>query len=374
VSRYLSWAEIDVKQLFKNVENIKAVFDGNRKIMAIVKANAYGHGGREIAKFLSDKVDFFGVANLNEALEIESTGAKNPILLLGLCMPAEYAVAIEHKFRLTISSLTMAETINELAGRQKIKPKVHIKIDTGMGRLGMPYRTAFKTIDAILALQNLEIEGIFTHFSTADISGSAFTDKQIDLFGLLIDELKKNGIEFPLVHAANSAGLTKSYGADYFNMIRPGILIYGYYNCEELKKLVQVEPILSLKSQVLFIKEIERDKGVSYGRHHITGEKTQISVMPLGYSHGLPYNLAGKITVLCKGKRYPVVGNICMDYSIIDLGRNSDVAEGDQMIYIGRSGDEVNTAAEWAKAANTITYEILTRISSKIPRLYMNHE
>ncbi len=373
MSRYLSWVEIDVKQLFRNLESIKAAFDGRRKIMAIVKANAYGHGGREIARFIADKVDFFGVANLNEALEIESAGVTNPILLLGLCMPAEYAVAVEHDFRMNISSLAMAETLNDLAGRRKRKPKVHLKVDTGMGRLGMPYRTALKTIEAIFRLPHLEVEGLFTHFSTADMAGSSFTEKQIDLFGLLIDELKKDGIEFPLVHAANSAGLAQTYGADYCNMVRPGLLIYGYYNCDVLPQLVHVEPILSMKSQVLFIKEIERDKGISYGRHHITHEKTRVSIMPLGYSHGLPYALAGKLSVLCKGKRYPVVGNICMDYSIVDIGHD-DIGEGDQMVYIGRSGNEVNTAAEWAKAMNTITYEILTRISSKIPRLYVNHD
>ncbi|MFC1809627.1 alanine racemase [Candidatus Omnitrophota bacterium] len=370
MSRYLTWAEINITQLHKNIKNVKKVFDGQRKIMAIVKANGYGHGGREMAKFMSDKVDFFGVANVNEALEIESAKVSNPILILGLCIPAEYAVAIKRGFRLTISSVEMAQTINKFAKRQGHKAKVHIKVDTGMGRLGIPYRDAFEAIKKIVKLDYLEVEGLFTHFSLANERDSDYTDRQIDLFGFLIDELKKCNISFLYIHGANSAGMMNTYGASYFNMMRPGLLLYGYYNCEELKKTVDVKPILSLKSQVLFIKEIEQDKGISYGRNHIVSEKTRITVLPIGYSHGLPYSLTGKAYVLHKGKRYPVIGNVCMDYTIVDIGYESDIKHGDEVIYIGQSKDEAVTAQDWARVANTITYEILTRLSSKIPRLY----
>lgn len=374
MSRYSTWIEIDIAKLRRNIVAIRSLLRDDQHILAMAKANAYGHGSCAIARFIADQVDCFGVANVNEAFEMREAGIESPLLILGLCTPIEYAIAIEHNVQLTVSSVDMARTINELSGEIGKKTKIHIKIDTGMGRLGLSYRTAYQEIQEIARMEHLELAGILTHFSVADNKEDIYTAKQLDLFEVLLYELKRIGIKFPCVHTANSSGLLNQYGTQHFTMVRTGLLMYGYYPHTALQQTCMVEPIMTLKSKVLFIKEIEAGKGVSYGRTHILKKKTRIAVLPLGYSHGVPYILSGKIEVLCKGKRYPIIGSICMDYTMVDIGLGSEIALEDEVIFIGRSGDEEITACDWAKRAGTIPYEILSGMSTRVRRLYVNTE
>lgn len=371
MSRYSTWIEIDVARARENLAAIKECMPASVQVMAIVKANAYGHGGKEIARFLEDEVAAFGVANVNEVLELREAGIRKPVLILGLCTPAEYAVAIKQEATISISSFEMAETVNGLARDQRERASVHIKVDTGMGRLGIPYRSAYETIQRIMSLPHLAVDGIFTHFSMAD-DENEFTDKQADLFCLLLDELKKKEIAFPCIHCANSAAIVRDCVQEHVTMVRPGLTLYGYHVSTASRAQLSLKPVLSLKSKVLFIKTIESGKGVSYGRKHVTNTPTRVAVLPAGYSHGLPYVLSHRMHVLCKGKEYPVVGSICMDYTMVDIGASNDVVLGDEMVFIGASGPAVITAEDWAAKQGTIPYEVLTRLNPKIPRLYFN--
>ena len=371
MDKYNLWIEVDLVKLRNNLRKAKEFIAGDVGVMAIVKANAYGHGMLEVAHALAEDVNYFGVSSFTEGDKLRKGGILSPILILSSILPYEMGVAIEEDHTLTISEIGYARAVNVHGEGKRKNVKVHIKVDTGMGRWGLPYRDAFAQIKEICRFPFLNVEGIFTHFTVADNEHLDYTDRQIELFKALRDELAAAKITFKYVHAANSAGII-NFRESHFNLVRPGIMIYGYYPQEYLHKKLDLEQALSLKGRISLIKEFGPRRGVSYGRKFVTTQHTKIGIVPIGYSHGYPYALSQKAHVLIKGKRYPVAGSVCMDYSMIDLGEADDIMVGDEAILLGQSGSETINAYELAAEANTIPYEIITSLNTQIPRVYIN--
>ena len=367
---YNLWIEVNRKKIIHNIENVANVVGDKVALMAIIKANAYGHGMLGIANVLNDKVDYFGVSSLAEARELRKYKILKPILLLGPLLKDEYSEAMKLELTFTVSAMHYLYELDYIAKKLNIKAKVHLKIDTGMGRWGFVYKDAYSQIRDIKKLQNIEAEGLFTHFPVADNIDFDYTERQIELFSLLIDELKKEGIEFKYLHAANSAGIV-NFNDSHLNMVRPGIMLYGYLPNRAMQNKIDLKPAIMLKARISLIKIFSASRGVSYGRKYLTKNATRIAVVPIGYGEGYPYALAGKAEVLINGKRYPVAGSISMDYIMIDLNDDTSIQVGDEVVLLGESGKDEITAHELADKANTICYEILTGLNNNIPRVYM---
>ena len=366
------WIEVDIEKIRNNIAKVKTLVDDTVGVMAIVKANAYGHGMAHIAHAIADIVNYFGVSTFTEAEILRTEGILTPILILGSILPYEFEPAIDHDLTLSVSDSEYAQALNTVGRQKNKKVKVHLKIDTGMGRWGFIYKYAYNEIKKVLALPFLDGEGIFTHFPVADNEKIDFTERQIELFKALIDELERDGIIFSYMHAANSAGIV-NFKESHFNLIRPGMIMYGYYPHESLHEKLHVEQALSIKGRICLIKEFEPRRGVSYGRRYITEKRTKIGVIPIGYSHGYPYALSQKGIVLIQGRRYPIAGSVCMDYIMVDLGDDSHICIGDEVVLLGTSGKEEMTAYELAKKARTIPYEIISNLSLHIPRIYIHN-
>jgi alanine racemase len=373
MNTYNLWIEINLDRIKSNFAKITGSLDASVKAMAIIKANAYGHGMLEVAHALSDQVSYFGVSTFAEGERLRKEGILVPTLILGALLPYEYEEAVRHDLTLSVSDPHYVRSLNAEAARQGKKVKIHFKIDTGMGRWGFQYPGAYKEILELAQLEHVNPEGIFTHFPVADNKKFDYTERQVELFKTLIDELALKGIVFPFVHAANSAGII-NFPRSHFNLVRPGISLYGYYPCDSMKDSIGLQYALSVKSKVCLIKEFSEKRGIGYGRSYITPARTRIAVVPIGYSHGYPYALSRKTSVLIHGKRYPIAGNVCMDYIMVDLGIDAHIACGDEVVIIGESGEESMTARELAHKSGTISYEIITRLNAQIPRIYISHE
>lgn len=364
-----TWIEIDSERLMQNLEVVRQHVSSQTNVMAVVKANAYGHGMCKVARMLSSKVDFFGVSCFAEADELRSAGILSPLLILGSVLPEDMPPAAHEDISFSVSGYDYAYKLHELGLRSGMPVKVHVKVDTGMGRWGVPYTEAYEVVKRMRKLDGLSLEGMFTHFSVADDPRIDYTERQIELFSLLVDELHTAGIDFEYVHAANSAAIL-NYPRSHYSMVRPGIVLYGYSPLPADEDELGLKPCLSLRSRVALIKEFPANRGVSYGRKFVTPARTRIAVVPVGYSHGYLHSLSGKARVLINGKSYPVAGNICMDYCMVDLGTDCAVKVGDNVTLLGEDAQEKITAHELASLAGTIPYEIITNLSNRIPRVY----
>jgi len=370
LARHNLWIDVDLASLGANLKAVRAAIGPSVNILAVVKANAYGHGMVQVAKAMEEaEISYFGVASLEEALRLREAGVRTSILVFGHVYPHEVHLALERDITLTISDFTHAAFIHEEAHRLGQKAKVHIDVDTGMGRLGIPYRLAKEEIIRIAHIPTLKIEGIYTHFPAAEETKDLFTDEQLNIFNKLIADLGKEGIYIPVRHAANSAGLI-NYANARLTMVRPGLILYGLYPDRRLRKSVKLKPVLSLRARVALVKELKVGSSVSYGREYIAPRDTVIGVIPVGYGHGYPFSASGKAEVLYKGKRYPVAGRVSMDYTMVDFGPASKVCVGDTVTFIGKDNDKEISAHEVADWASTIPYEIVTRLSASIPRNY----
>jgi alanine racemase len=363
-----TWAEVDLANLEHNFLEIKKRCGVNTKIMITVKADAYGHGLIPISKRLERcGVDFFGVASIDEGIELRRSGIKNDILILGLILKKDILPLFKYNLFPTICDWGMPEVLSSKARFFKKRIGVHIKVDTGMGRIGMHYHDAYKLIEKISRLKGIDIRGIFTHLSCADLN-KKFTFCQIGLLDKLVKGLSRRGIKIPLVHAANSIGFI-NYKDSHFNMVRPGLIIYGLSPKGGLK--VKLKPVLSLKTKVVFVKRVPKGIGISYGHSYITQKATRIATLPIGYGDGYPRNLSNKAEVLIKKRRFRIVGRICMDQLMVEVG-NSNINVGDEVVLIGSQGKETITAEELALKSKTISYEIVCGLGSRIPRIYKN--
>ncbi len=361
-----TWAEVDLGNLEYNFLQIRKRSGSGVKIMVTIKADAYGHGLIPVAKRLERcGIDFFGVASIDEGIALRKAGIKTRILVLGLILKKDILPLFKYGLSTTVCDEELPRAIDKKAKALKKRIGVHVKVDTGMGRIGVYHYNAHSLVARISKFKHIDIEGLFTHFAFADLN-KEFTFHQIDLFERLIDRLSKEGIKIPLIHAANSMGLI-DYKNSYFNMVRPGLIAYGLYPKKGLK--IRLKPVLNLKTRVVFIKSVPRGAGISYGHYYITGRATKIATLPIGYGDGYPRNLSNKSEVLIKGRRFKVVGRICMDQTMVDVG-NYRVKVGDEAVLIGAQGKEKITAEELALKSGTIPYEIVCRLGSRIPRIH----
>ncbi len=362
-----TWAEVNLDNLEHNFKQVKKLLAPKTKIMVTVKADAYGHGLIPVAKRLrSCGVDYLGVASLDEGIRLKEAGIKLPILILGLVLENDIAPLFKYDLIPTLCTEELAVALSRKAHSLNKTINAHIKIDTGMGRLGILCDDAMRFIEKVRNLRFINIEGIFTHFPLADTNKS-FTLHQIDLFNHLIARLNKLRLNIPLAHAANSMGVI-GYRNSHFNMVRPGLVIYGLYPKENLA--ISLKPALSLKTKVIYFKKVPKGYGISYGHEYVTGKDTTVVTLPIGYGDGYPRNLSNKAPVLIKGRRFKISGRVCMDQIMVDVGDLS-VKIGDEVVLIGTQGKNKITAEELAYLCGTIPYEIVCGLGSRIPRVYI---
>ena len=367
-----TWAEINLDNIKYNLRNIKKILNEDTKICGVVKANAYGHGAVEVAKILElEKVDYLAVARLEEAIELKENNIKLPILCLGFIPEEGLEIAIRHNIILTVFSLDMAQRINVISQRIKQSAFVHIKIDTGMTRIGFqPNESTAEAISKIYGLEYVNIEGIYTHFAAADEEDKTFTNTQADRFKFVVERLEDKGINIPIKHVSNSAA-TMDCSDLRFNMVRCGIILYGHYPSEEVnKENLSLKPAMTLKTSISHIKDVETGVGISYGLKYRTECTEKIVTIPIGYADGFT-RMQKKPTVYIKGKAFDVIGRICMDQCMVKIDENIDIKVGDEVIIFGDGGKNVE---EIAMDLETINYEVLCMVSRRVDRVYMEKD
>ncbi len=370
--RRVAWIEIDLQSIAHNIRELRRLLKPETRLMAVVKANAYGHGAIEVSRVAMESgADWLGVAVLDEAVVLRNFGVEVPILILGYTPEEQAEAVVEADIRQTVFSYSLAEALSEAAVKLGKPARIHLKLDTGMGRIGFP--TAEMLLSEILrikALPGLIIEGVFSHLSTADEEDKEFTRAQLDLFNQMLTKLQDAGIEKPIRHIANSAAII-DLPESHLDLVRAGIAIYGIYPSPYVNhQKVNLAPAMSLKAQITQVKEIKAGAGISYGRTYIAERPTRIASLALGYADGYPRVLSNKGEVLVRGQRAPVVGTICMDQFMIDVGHIPGVQAGDEAVIMGQQGDQCILAEEIAEKAGTINYEIVTRIGLRLPKIF----
>lgn len=365
-------AEINIDYIEDNLKAIKNYVGYDKEIMVVIKADGYGHGAIPIARQLYEAgIDSIGVATLQEAVALRKYGIKIPILILGYSPEEEYNDLIDYDIIQTVYKPSMVKGISDMAVKAGKKAKIHIKIDTGMTRLGFyPDEDSVIQIEEIYKLPNIEIEGIFTHFAQADDSDRTYTEQQIRLYNEFIKKLEDKGIIIPKKHASNSAGLIE-YKEAHFDMVRAGIALYGLYPSNDVDHdRLKLKPSLSLISNIIFLKDVPSGVSVSYGSTYVTDRQCKIATIPVGYGDGFPRSLSSKGRVLIRGQYAPIIGRICMDQFMVDVTDIEGVSDGDEAVLIGKQGDNEITVEEIAGIDGTINYEIVCQLGKRIPRVY----
>lgn len=363
-------AIIDRAAIKSNYFKLKKSIAKNVEMLAVVKANAYGHGAVEIAKTLEHAgCIFFGVALCEEGIELREAGVKSAVIILGGIYLNQIRDIIEYDLTPVIFDIGTARIIDSLAGKTGKRIKVHIKIDTGMGRLGLLSYQVASFFKAMKELVNLEVDGILSHFAEADEEDKEFSKKQLNLFLNIIKAVQDLGFQPRLFHIANSAAIVK-HTDSHFNLVRPGIMLYGAYPAGHMIENINLKPAMKLVTQIVHIKQAPKGFSVSYGRKYITKRDSIIATIPIGYGDGYPRSLSNKGEVLIRGQRAKVAGTICMDITMLDVTHIKDVKQGDEAVLIGKQGNDKITVDELAEKADTISYEILCGITSRVPRVY----
>lgn len=365
-----TWTEIDIDALKYNFNNIRGILKPETKIMSVVKADAYGHGCEKCCKALLEcGTDAFAVAAVSEAKQVRKICPDKPILILGAVSEDDMAELIKYDIMPAISDFDNCVALSKEAQNAKKTAKIHIKVDTGMSRLGFDSEKS-DTVDAILKiskLPNIEINGIFSHFSCADEKDKEYTYLQFGRFLKLVGELEKRGVKIPVKHIANSAAIMM-YPEMQLDMVRPGIILYGYYPSDEVdKERLKIKPVMALKSRITFLKETEKGVGVSYGKEYITERKTKIATVPIGYGDGYLRSLAKKAKMEVGGELFDVIGRICMDQCMIDVTNVNNIGIGDEVTVFGSGKITADSIAKWI---GTINYEVLCLVSKRVPRFY----
>lgn len=370
-------AEINLDHLGSNVEAFRAALPQGMKLLACVKANAYGHGAVETARELERiGADYLSVAFLDEALELRQHGITLPILVLGYTPPEGIVEAWKHNVTITLFSREVLEAIRSLdPGLSDRRLKVHIKIDSGMGRLGLlPGEEAVAFVQEVADLPQAELEGMFTHYAKADEEDKTYTLEQYRRFQSVVDALRNQGCTIPILHTANSAAAIDSPGLSY-DMVRVGISLYGLYPSAEVNhQAVKLSPVLTLKTKTVLVKTLPSHWGISYGTRYVTQDNERIATLPIGYADGFSRMLTGKAQVLIRGRRVPVVGTICMDQCMVSLQAFAEEAEdiqaGEEVVLIGHQHGETISAEEVASQLGTLNYEVICMLAHRVPRVY----
>ncbi|WP_110461579.1 alanine racemase [Ruminiclostridium sufflavum] len=370
-----AWAEINLDNIAHNIREVRRITNKNAEIMGVVKADAYGHGVMEVTRtLLENGVTRLAVSMLDEAIQLRRDGISVPILILGYTDPSRANEIIENDVTQSCYSYELAQALSDEAVKQGRKVKIHIKIDTGMSRVGfLPGYSAVKNVVEISRLPNLIIEGLFTHFATADEKNREFTLTQFERFMSIYNELQRIGIHIPVKHCANSAGVIE-YPEMHLDMVRPGIILYGMYPSEEVdKSKIDLKPAMTLKANVVLVKEVEKNTSISYGRIYTTKRTSKIATIPIGYADGYTRMLSNKGEVLVRGQYAPVVGRVCMDQCMLDVtDLDCSVEVGDEVVLIGKQEDKVITAEDVAKTIGMINYELVCIVGKRIPRAYIH--
>jgi alanine racemase len=372
-------AEISLDALGRNIGACRELLAAGTKVLASVKANAYGHGAIEVARrAISAGADYLGVAFLDEALQLRASGIKAPILVLGYTPPEGIPLAREQEITLTLYRDEMLDHVAHLPISDK-KLKAHIKIDSGMGRLGLlPGKEAERFLERAFTLPQLYVEGLYTHYARADEIDKAYTMLQAHRFGSVVDYVRQAGLPIAIIHSGNSAAgidLPEHVGG----MLRLGISMYGLYPSTEVdSRIVQLEPVLTLKTKVVHVKSLRAGEGISYGTRYFTQGNESIGTIPIGYADGFSRMLSGKAEALVRGRRVPVLGSICMDQCMIrlddvEIDDQSKVEPGEEVVLIGRQGDAYISVEEVAAKLGTINYEVTCMLSARVPRLYRSN-
>jgi alanine racemase len=367
-----TWAEVDLDRLGRNIAAIQAAIGPGCKILLVVKADAYGHGSTEISRAaLEAGVSMLGVATLHEGIELRSAGLTAPIVILSPSLRSEVDEIIEHHLTPCVSSLEFAELLSRRCVAHEVLSRIHVEVDTGMGRTGVSDGDAFEFLQRVVAMPNLKLEGVFTHFPDADSGNTYFAEEQLRRFHEILDALAKKKIEVPIRHASNSAGIL-SLAQARLDMVRPGILAYGFYPSPRVPRAIPVEGVMSFKSRVVQLRSVPSGRFISYSRTYQTKRTTRVGVLPVGYGHGLPWLLSNRGEVLVRGRRAPVIGRVTMDLTMVDLTEIPDVAVGDEAVLFGEQAGASITLEEVAERAETIPYEILCSMGKRVVRVFLS--
>ena len=369
------WAEIDLDAIAYNTRNIKQLI-GHKDLIAVVKANCYGHGVIDIIPtLLENGVSRFAVAMISEALEIRENNITAPVMILGFTPLYLGEELINNNIEQTVYDLDYAKELSKIALTLNKKAKIHIAIDTGMGRIGfLPNEKSIDNITEICSLEGIEVIGIFTHFSTSDEKDKEYSHEQFTKMLSVMDTLKKRGIDIPLKHVANSGAII-DLPDTYLDAVRAGIILYGYYPSDEIdKNNLALKPALTLKATITNVKTLEKDMYVSYGRTFKTSNETIVATIPVGYADGYLRKLAENGKVIIKGEFAPIIGRICMDQFMIDVTNIPDVKIGDEVILLGEKNGLKYNADDMAKKLDTINYEVTCMLKSRLPRVYIKNK
>lgn len=368
---YRVHADVYLDRICRNIERTRAIIKGETDICAIVKADAYGHGAIPVSKVLYPYVDAYAVAMIQEAVELREAGIDKPILILGFTQQPYVKELVVYDVMASVYNLEMAQWISKEAVRQNKIAKIHIKLDTGMSRIGFALTEEnISVIKEISQLDNLQIDGCFTHFAKADEKDLSFTKEQMKRYENYVEKLEKAGISIRVHHISNSAGIMMMPDAN-LDMVRSGISTYGLYPSEEVdKSRLWLEPAMEIKSYVSYVKEVEAGVGISYGGTYQTTERTTVATIPVGYGDGYPRALSSKGDVLIHGKRAPILGRICMDQFMIDVTHIPNVQMGDVVTLMGTDGEENISVEELGAKSYSFNYELVCDVGKRIPRVY----
>lgn len=364
-----TYLEIDLKAVSDNIKKIKEYIKGKAEIAPVIKADAYGEGAVQFKKILEENnINTIAVAITDEAITLRNSGFTQEILILNELTESELEDIVNYNLTPRISVLEVAQKLNQIANDANKTVNIHIEIDTGMGRSGIKPTEAEEYTKQLQDLKNLKIEGIFTHFASAD-TNPEFTDLQITAFNNTVKKLEKQGISFKYIHSSASSGILNNFNKTNENLIRPGILIYGYMPNENFKNKIDIKPTATLKSKVVFVKNVEKGMPISYGGTYITGRDSKIATIPIGYADGIRRSLSNKGRVYINGKYAPIIGLVCMDSFMVDVTDIPNIKVGDEVII----WDNKNiTLEEIANLCDTINYEILCTIGKRVQRRYLS--
>ncbi len=372
-----SFVEVNTASLRHNFNAVKSIVPKDACVMAVVKANAYGAGALKASEiFLQEGANYLGVATLDEALELRSHFSQTPILILGYSPNTNASMLIDNDLSAMVFSLEQAEIFSQVALKSQKRLKIHLKIDTGMHRLGLePTFKSIETIKKIRALKGLEVEGIFTHLSNADANIKTHAKNQMKAFNAFLEQLLDQKIEFQYRHAYNSAGILSLCNGNenrLLNLYRPGIMLYGFYPSNEMKESSQtiLKNVISLKARIVQIKRVKKGEFIGYGEHFYTNEETLVGVLALGYADGLMRDLGNRIQVAINNQLAPLIGKVCMDQCFVKLN-GIEAKEGDEVILFGDKSAKANDANEIATLLNTIPYETISTLSKRLERVYI---
>ncbi|MDO4965786.1 MAG: alanine racemase [Lachnospiraceae bacterium] len=367
------WAEIDLNNLIKNMNNFHSIINDSTKIICVIKADGYGHGAVKLANELI-KLPYlhgFAVATAEEAFELREAGIFHPILILGYTFKEDYEQLIEQNISLTVFTKEMADEISEAACKINKDVLVHVKVDTGMSRIGItPDDNGLEIVKYIASKRNTKIEGMFTHFARADELDKTKANAQLKKYSDFVKLVTSNGIEIPIKHCSNSAGIIEMKDAN-FDVVRAGITLYGLWPSNEVTKdVIPLYPLMTLKSSVVCVKDLEPGREISYGGTYTTKDTRKIATISAGYADGIPRGLSNKGYVLIRGKKAPIVGRVCMDQFMVDVTDIDSVTVRDEVVIIGSQGNETITAEEVGDISGRFNYELVCDITKRVPRIY----